>query len=682
MLKYVKIMLNFMCISAFRKFMVINVKDFLTQDNIEPEIMLHSEYIEWFNKRNVCFLSWGSKGPDFLLPKHNIIGEVKKENTIGLLKNAIKELYERSKPQFKISSFSGFFVIAGNVIRYYSQTNKDKWQDVDINDCLVFSGSDRDIFLDFINSQNHKVNVEDHMEYALNFILNDKFEMCVSDGLRLIFNLNNNNRIIVKRGIYFNPDEDDEIFIDIKCDTILRKEIINFMNVFTISDINRVKEYIKHNYSSHLPDSKKANLGKYYTPKEIVETLKKQIEHKIKDNSYVMDLSCGCGAFLELFDDCHIIGRDVDSQAIEILELFNFTNVAADNTLLNVSRSKYGLSKEDDIIIIGNPPYNDTSSINKRYNTKAKNKRYPEDSDIHCRDIGRSFLEAYAKLNPRYICILHPLSFLIKKQNFKSLKYLSKNYRLENAIVFKSSVFVDLFRGTPFPIVIATYVKDDKGMDYDYICNYIFDIYGSNKKFSLSKIIQADHQHIHQTVTNVDKTGVSDIGLYHYNFRDINSLNKSNFQNESYRAMHINSMLVVNYSDLWKYCYVNCVKKFLLPMLSEGDFYILGNLNPIMSRELIDSDDTYWKDLFITCAILKNSHRIKCMNIDDQQNNFLTKKFLINDFKKRSRLELKGRYNFYKSFLLYIETKDETLKNEIYECVNNYFRDLIKDILI
>ena len=98
--------------------------------------------------------------------------------------------------------------------------------------------------------------------------------------------------------------------------------------------------------------------------------------------------------------------------------------------------------EKDDLIIIGNPPYNDTSSINKRYSTKAKSKRDPEDPDIHCRDIGRSFLEAYAKLSPRYICVLHPLSFLIKRVNFQSMKYLNSNYVLEDAIIFKSSLFL------------------------------------------------------------------------------------------------------------------------------------------------------------------------------------------------------------------------------------------------
>lgn len=655
---------------------------YITQDKKEPEIMLHSDYISWFEKNNVNFKAWGSSGPDFLLMEHNLIGEVKKENSIPLLKEAVKELYERTKSQFKISSFPAFFIISGNVIRYYTQTNKEKWQDVNLDDCMLFDGKNREIFLEYINNQEHKVNIEDHLEYALDFILDDKFKMCVSDGLRILFNLNNQDRIVVKKGVYFNPDKDDEIFISINCDKEARNELINFLNIFTVNDIGKVKEYIKHNYSSHLPDSKKANLGKYYTPKEIVETLKNRIASKINENTYVMDLSCGCGAFLELFDDCHIVGRDIDPQAIEILDLFNFTNIDVDNTLLNVNRAKYGLQEDDDVILIGNPPYNDTSSINKRYSTKAKSKRYPEDSDIHCRDIGRSFLEAYAKLKPSYICVLHPLSFIIKRVNFQSMKYLINNYILEDAVIFNSSLFSDLYGGTPFPILIATYKQNREGMNYEYIKNFVFDIYGSSQKFSLANIQQAGHEYIHQTVTNLDLNNDSDIGLYHYNFRDINSLNKANFQNASYRALHHNTMVVVNFADLWKYCYVNCIKKFLLPMLTEGDYYILGNLNPIIDISLIESEEHYWKDLFIACAILKNAHRIDCMDITKRKNNMLTKRFLLNDFIKRSSMDMNGKFNFYKSFLKYINENNEDSKEEVYKCVIEYFEKLIKKCLI
>ena len=653
-----------------------------TQDGKEPEIMLHSDYIGWFHDNHVKCMAWGSNGPDLFLPDYHLIGEVKKEDSLSLLKEAVREIFERTKPGFLISSFHAFFIVSGNTIRYYTQTDKSSWKDVDLTDCVIFEGQQRGIFLEYIKHQEHKVNIEDYLDYALDFILDDRFKLCISDGLRLLFNLNNERKTIVRNGIFFNPNTDDEIYIELKCGAEEKEELRNFLRIFTVSNVEVVKDYIKHNYSRHLPDSKKANLGKYYTPKIIVETLRQIIAPKIRENSVVMDLACGCGAFLDLFDDCHIIGRDIDPQAIEILDLFNFSNIEEDNTLLNVSRAKYGLTSTDDLIIIGNPPYNDTSSINKRYSTKAKSKRSPEDADIHCRDIGRSFLEAYAKLEPRYICVLHPLSFLVKRTNFSSLKHLIKDYKLENALIFKSTIFTDLNHRTPFPILIATYKRDKSGMDYEYIENFIFDIYGSNQKFSLKNVHQAGHSYIHQTVTSIDLTNDSDIGLYHYNFRDINSLNKANFQNQEYRASHHDTMLVVNYSDLWKYCYVNCIKKFLLPMLNEGNYYILGNLNPIIDITLVDSEPHYWKDLFIACAILKNSHRIDCMDISSRKNNMLTQKFLINDFKRRSVGNLNGKYNFYKSFLSYIDTLNNTARDEVYNCVIDYFRTFISKCLI
>lgn len=659
------------------------IASFSTQDGVAPEIMLHSDYMRWFEDNNVRYRAWGSSGPDFLLEDLGLIGEVKKEDSTALLKAAVREIYDRKKPLFKIDGYSGFFIISGSIIRLYHQVDKPEWQAVDLNDCLIFDQKNRDIFLEYIKNSGGKICIENHLEYALNFILDDRFGLCISDALRILFNLNNDFRTVVKKHIYFNPNTDDEFCIDFSGGESERRNLLNFLQIFTVKNVNTVKEYIKHNYSSHLPDTKKANLGKYYTPKEIVETLKKEIASQIHSNTYVMDLSCGCGAFLELFDDCHIMGRDIDTQAIEILQLFNFSNVEIDNTLLNVSRKKYGLCASDDIIIIGNPPYNDTSSINKRYSTKAKSKREPEDADIHRRDIGRSFLEAYAKLAPRYICVLHPLAFLIKRVNFQNLKYLQKDYRLINSTIFKSSIFRDLYQGTPFPIVISTYQRDPRGMDYSFIQNFTFNIYGSSKKFKLSTIEQAGHDYIHQTVTGLDTDNDSDIGLYHYNFRDMNSLNKANFREEEYRTSHRDTMLVVNYSDLWKYCYVNCVKKFLLPLLTEDEYYILGNLNPIINKNQLDGPDPYWRDLFIICSILKNTHRIECMNIDHRTQNMLSQHFMLNDYKRRS-LALSGtnKFNFYQRFLDYIDQRDEGIREEIYNYAINYFQALIDTCFI
>src|SRR3989344_5858437 len=66
------------------------------------------------------------------------------------------------------------------------------------------------------------------------------------------------------------------------------------------------------------------------------------------------------------------------------------------------------------IIAIGNPPYNDTTSIirNSIKDTSIQDKI---DADIKTRDLGMSFLLSYDKLKADYVCVLHPLSYLIKK---------------------------------------------------------------------------------------------------------------------------------------------------------------------------------------------------------------------------------------------------------------------------
>ncbi|OOS23496.1 hypothetical protein B0681_09500 [Moraxella porci DSM 25326] len=655
----------------------MSTNEVVTEDGILPEIHLHSEYMNWFKSCGVRFKAWGSAGPDFILTELNLIGEVKNKDTNSNLKKAVKEIYERKTDIGKIDNYEAFFIVAGETIRYYNQTKEKHWQDVKLDKCIVFKEKDRDQFLDFIKQKGHKIKIDSHLEYALDFILNDKFKLNVTDAFQILFNLDK-EIITTNRYLFINQATENEIEIHLVMDKVNREELLNFINKFTIDDVNKVKEYIKHNYSSHMPDDKKANLGKYYTPKEIVELLRESIQERITFDTTVMDLSCGCGAFLELFDDCKIIGADVDKTAIEILDLFKFSNILHDNTLLNVSRDKYGLDKDDRVIIIGNPPYNDSTSINKRYSTKQKAERLIQDEDIKCRDVGRSFLEAYAKLEPEYICVLHPLSYLIKKNNLRDMKKLRANYRLAKAIIFSSHYFKDLTGGTPFPIIMATYEKNAEGMNYEFIKNFMFDIYGSDLKFSLSGVEQAGNDYIHQTVTSLDK-GFSDIDVYHYNFRDLNSINKANFQSKEYREKHKNSMLVVNFDNLWKYCYINCIKKFLLPMLAEEHNYILGNLNPILDRRLIESDLEYWSDLFIMGAILKNTHRLDVFNIDNINRNFMSKKFVLNRFKHKVKNEEScgGKPNIYRMFLNYLDTRDSNIENEIYQVIRDYFKQLV-----
>ena len=87
-----------------------------------------------------------------------------------------------------------------------------------------------------------------------------------------------------------------------------------------------------------------------------------------------------------------------------------------------------------------------------------------------------SFLLSYDKLQTDFVCVLHPLSYLIKKANFALLSKFAENYKLIDGIIISSHEFSDTSRGMAFPILIALYKRDRDGMNYDYIQNYQFKI--------------------------------------------------------------------------------------------------------------------------------------------------------------------------------------------------------------
>ena len=62
--------------------------------------------------------------------------------------------------------------------------------------------------------------------------------------------------------------------------------------------------------------------------------------------------------------------------------------------------------------------------------------------------------------------------------------------------------------------------------------------------------------------------------------------------------------------------------------------------------------------------------------------NMLTKRFLLNDYRKRSKEIKDDKINHYKMFLEFIDTKDERLRENIYQLVINYFRNLIAKCFI
>lgn len=631
-----------------------------------PEIHLHKDLMKYFDEQDVKYKAYGSAGPDFIFLEFDCIGEVKKKESVRYVKEALKEAFER-KGQYSIDKYSFLFVATPKFVRIFNVEGVSEWESIDLDSAIKFEIAEINLFIIFLKNNCSKIEISNHLEYVLNLLLSEEFDISIQEILNIILHLND-PYVFVKDGIFFNPESNSEFFIQIKSKKT-REFVKNFLAKFKIKDIEIVKEYIKHNYSSHLPDNKKSNLGKYYTPKEIVEIMKEIVMPYITPSTYLLDMACGCGAFLDLFDDCKIIGRDIDPQAVEVLKLFKFYNVEVDNSLINVNRSKYGLNMEDKLIIIGNPPYNDTTSKNKRFGTNKKTKvDILTDNDVKSKDFGISFLKAYSKLNPEYVCVLHPLSYLIKKANFDQLAHFKENYILGRGIIFSSRLFKDLKDKTEFPVIIAFYKKGN--MNYDYVKSFQFDILNSDEKFSLNQFETIDdNKFIRKYPTkdplNKEKILTSDINLYMYNIRDTNSLIAGG--NIMCDKSHDVNYVTVQFEDLYKYAYLNCYKHFF------PNNYMYGNLSPLVRQEELENDE-YLKDLFIIGLILKNQ-RLSVLNIANNES-IIYEKFLINEYRMKSKSCTEST-NIYQCFLDFVENQDTKSVQLIYKELELYFKSLL-----
>lgn len=345
--------------------------------------------------------------------------------------------------------------------------------------------------------------------------------------------------------------------------------------------------------AKHLTKEKKIQLGSYYTPDKLVkvvhEFIKPYLEDKKKD-IILFDSAGGCGAFL--FGISHHDYRiaDCDLEACNFLKQhFDQHNIFHTNSLKDACRDKYSISSSAFLIMIGNPPYNDTTSEFKN----GKKGQNICDEDLFDRDLGVSFLKSYHKLKADVICVLHPLSYLIKETNFKRLKNFKDNYRLKKGLIFSSSLFskTGLIK---FPIMIGLYERDEKGMDFNYIKNFNFYILDIEDKFKLYKYETTDG-FIDKYPPRKNDIKVSPIGLYYYTFRDFNSLRK----NTSFMIKKHYNGIVMTIHNFYKYAYLNALKNLFRP----NNIWLYGNLSPLINKKLLEEN----KNIYIEYAIQTNS---------------------------------------------------------------------------
>ena len=327
---------------------------------------------------------------------------------------------------------------------------------------------------------------------------------------------------------------------------------------------------------AHLEYEERVNLGSYYTPPKFVELAWELIESHVHSQTTIIDSACGYGDFLKSRGQLWTIGCDIDKEAIDIARK-NTDKVKyhRTNSLSNVSREKFGIPQQSTrLIVVGNPPYNDRTSLIRH---KIKNVDFDVDEDLISRDLGISFLRSYNKLQADFVCVLHPLSYLIKQTNFRQLKDFAANYELIEGIIISSGEFPESAKHTPFPIVIAFYRRDAMGMDYNFIRSFQFRIV-QGLRFCLN-----DFDYITNYIRKYpskQQQPVPDDSLFFWTMRDINALKR----NRTFVQNYSTNTIVLDKSKLEYYAYVDVFKRNLYRL----PFYF-GNCD-------VPIDDTLFKE--------------------------------------------------------------------------------------
>jgi hypothetical protein len=351
----------------------------------------------------------------------------------------------------------------------------------------------------------------------------------------------------------------------------------------------------------HLDHKNTINLGSFYTPEWLVDAVYNLIEKNAPNSSdyYILDTSCGYGGFLR---GSKAIGADIDKEAFSTAKASNPLHTYFNhNSLFEISRSQYNLKKDAKIIVVGNPPYNDTTSLIRN---KIKKTKFAHDADVVSRDLGISFLLSYDKITADFVCVLHPLSYLIKKANFKALRQFRNNYKLADSVVVSSGVFSATSKITSFPIIVAFYERNPIGMDYEYIQHYKFKT-DDDKSFSIKEYDTIGNYISkypnHKIVDNKETVA------WFYTMRDINALKRTAtfLEKETYNAVRITP------EKLPHYCYVDVFKDYI-PHIP----YYFGNSDIMINNEGFNE----LKPLFVSHSVKKHpclANLIETKNYND-----------------------------------------------------------------
>jgi len=432
--------------------------------------------------------------------------------------------------------------------------------------------------------------------------------------------------------------------------------------------LEKLKRFLIENWHIIYDEKKRTELGAYYTPNEIVDLAKRELERLLGsiEEYTILDPACGCGSFLlKDWKAKKVIGADIDKDVVEILNFLKMLlqkdiHIVHTNSLCSVSREKFGISPDDKLIIVGNPPYNDRTSKNKRSIKQKTTRQECVDKDLIRRDIGMSFFELCVKLKAEVVCYVHPFSYFIKKRNYDQLKNFFSHYRLMSSYVFSSSVFNT--KRTPFPMALSVFFRDKRGTSWEFLQRFSYRILGTNFALIPEKIETCDGYI--QKYGSKDCT--SETGLFFFNFRDLNSLITNGAFSEQ---TNCRDYIPIKATEFYKYAYLNSLKHHWSP--EEELSYVFGNFSPICRKEDLEDED--FQALFMADAIIHNYKRVKQLDFRNE-NSFVIRFGILQRILKTTR------WNLGEKFRLWIEGKESAEK--ICSLVKSYFEKLKVEFII
>jgi methylase of polypeptide subunit release factors len=363
-----------------------------------------------------------------------------------------------------------------------------------------------------------------------------------------------------------------------------------------IKEVN-LNHLLKHKLTDLLEDQSKATLGKYFTPPPGVELVKGLIQN-ILPNSLVVDLSVGFGAFTTLTDPSSFMGFDIDTTAIKFTSEILGYKAQATNSVETIGREALGIPKERDLIVVGNPPYNDQTSKNRR---QLKTKLEQGQALVADRDMGIAFLKAAFHLQPKAVCFLHPFSYILKYANYARLA--KQGYYPYKLIIFSSRLF-STHGSNAFPCVAALWMPRTQPapstsaeirQEHQEILTKTYPAIdlsvnpSSQFSFCANNYVTID-QESHKIPKYANKAA-SDINIYQYTIRDLNSLLASgNLTNKQGNTI---PLLISEPNTLFQYAALNVMRRYWKLSQKPVDF-ILGNLSPIYPATILSYPLNYY----------------------------------------------------------------------------------------